>query len=134
MCELLIPPGMKRLKTTCICRFYCLYQRQQTVQFHFFLKFSNATAGIFSQTLWYHSLLWLHCAIFYLSSVGGTYGTRHRKYNSIFEVAVSHISTSPVILGNAVSFTSFRHSTMCGLIFFYRSFLFLDCHHTLDWQ
>ena len=61
---------------SCLCLFYCLYQWLQTVQSHFFLKFSNVEAGVLSQNLWYHSLHWLHCAISYFSSVSGTYGTR----------------------------------------------------------
>ena len=99
----------------------------------FFRMFSNATAGIFSQTLWNHSLHWLHCVISYLLSFGRAYGTWHRQYNSTFEVAVSHLTTSPVIVGNGVSFPILRHSTRCGLIFFYHSSLSLDCYHTLDW-
>ena len=47
----------------------------------------------------------VHCATSYLSSIGGTYGTPHRKFNSIFEVAVSHLTTSSVIWGNGFSFT-----------------------------
>ena len=72
--------------------------------------------------------------ISYLSSVGGAYGTRHRQYNYTFKIAVSHLTTSPVIVGNGVSFPTFRHPTRCGLIFFYHSFLSLDCYHMLDWQ
>ena len=132
--DLLLPPGMKGSKTKCICHFYCLHWWLHTVQYHFFLKFSNTTAGIFSQTLWYHPLHWLHCAISYFSSVGGTYGTRHRQYSYIFEVAESYLTTSPVIVGNGVSFAIFKHSTRCAVIFFYHSFLSLDCHHTLDRQ
>ena len=131
--DLLLPPGIKGSKTTCICHFYCLHWWLQTVQYRFFLKFSNTTAGIFSQTLWYHSSHWLHCAISYFSSVGGTYGTRHRQYSSIFEVAESYLATSPVIVGNGVSFAIFKHTTRCAVIFFYHSFLSLDCRHTLAW-
>ena len=131
--DLLLPTCMKGLKTTCSCRFYCLYRWLQTVQYHFFRKFSNATAGIYSQTLRNHSLHWLHCAISYLSSVSGAYGTTHRQYNSTFEVAVSHLTTSPVIVGNGVGFPISGHSTRCGLIFFYHSFLSLDYYHTLEW-
>ena len=40
--------------------------------------------------------------ISYLSSVGGAYGTRHRQYNYTFKIAVSHLTTSPVIVGNGV--------------------------------
>ena len=54
--------GHERVKDNIFCRFYCLYRWLQTVQYHFFRKFSNATAGIILQTLWNHSLHWLHCA------------------------------------------------------------------------
>ena len=97
--SILLPPGMKRLKTTYICRFYCLYRWLQTVILYrvpgnilISLFSSNATAGIFLQTLLYHSLHWLHCAFSNLLSVGGRYSTRHREYNSL-----SHLPTSPVI-------------------------------------
>ena len=47
----------------------------------------------------------VHCATMPPSSFGSTYGTRHRKYNFIFEVAVSHLTTSSVVWGNGFSFT-----------------------------
>ena len=125
--------GHERVKDNIFCRFYCLYRWLQTVQYHFFRKFSNATPGIFPQTLRNHSLHWLLCAISYLSSVGGGYGTWHRQYNSASEVAVSHLTTSPVIVRNGVSFPIFRHSTRCDLIFFLYSFLSLNYYHTLEW-
>ena len=89
------------------------------MQYLFFLKFSNPTAGILSQTLWFHSLHWLHCAILHLSSVGCTYGSWHRQYDSTFEVAVSLLTTSSVIVVNGVSFPIFRDSTSCSIILFF---------------
>ena len=57
--------------------------------------------------------------LWYLLSVGGTRGTQDRQNNSTIEMAVLHLKTFPVIVGNGVSFLIFRHSTMCGLIFFF---------------
>ena len=72
--------------------------------------------------------------LWYLLSVGGRRGTRDRQNNSTIEIAVLHLKTFPIIVGNGVSFLIFRHSTMCGLTFFLSQHFSLDCHHELDWQ
>ena len=68
--------------------------------------------------------LWL----WYLLSVGGTRGTRDRQHSSTIEIAVLHLKTFPVVVGNGVTFLIFRHSTMCGLILFFiiAFFLWID--------
>ena len=109
MYDLLLLLGMKGLKTTCILSFLLFVSVTAISTIANFLKFSNRTAGIYLQTLWYYSLHWLHCAISYLSSVAGTYDMGRRHYNSMFEIAIAHVTTSPVIVGNGVSFPIFRH-------------------------
>ena len=106
-----VTKGHERVKGNMYLPFLLFISVTANSTIPFFCKFSNATAGIYSQTLWNHSLHWLHCVISYLLSFGRAYGTWHRQYNSTFEVAVSHLTTSPVIVGNGVSFPIFRHST-----------------------
>ena len=126
--ELLLPPGIKGLKTT-LLSFLLFISVTDCKQYNttFSLVYKRGSRYLFKDSMVPFFALVALC-LWYFLSVGGTRGTRDRQHSSTIEIAVLHLKTFPVVVGNGVTFLIFRHSTMCGLILFFiiAFFLWID--------